>query len=77
MERDFSKYSDSELIDAFNSDVWNEWWASWRADFLTWIHEEFIKRNIDFSVIWDEKTLSLRNKVRLIDSAWYKVLENI
>lgn len=77
MERDFSKYSDSELIDAFNSDVWNEWWASWRATFLTWIHSEFIKRKFDFSSIWDEKTLSLRNKVRLINSEWRKVLEII
>ena len=73
MIRDFSTYSDEELIDAFNKEVWNKWWSSGRADYLVGIHAEFTKRSFDFSAIWDEKTLSFANKIKLEDKTIHKV----
>jgi len=64
----FKKYSDPELIEVFNKEVWNEWWASARAEYLAWLHKEFDNRWFDYSEIWDLKSLSFKNKVMLEDN---------
>ena len=70
----FEKYSDSELIDTFNNEVWNSWWVSARAEFLSLLHNEFINRWYDFSIIWDENSISYMNKIELIEINWIKTI---
>lgn len=67
MKTRFDTYSDIELIEIFNKEVWNQWWTSVRAEFLVWIHKEFDKRWFDYSEIWDEKQLSFKDKIVLMD----------
>lgn len=66
METRFETYSNIELIEAFNKEVWNKWWTSSRAEFLIWIHNEFNKRWFDYSKIGDSKSLSFKNKIELV-----------
>ena len=61
----FSNYSDWELIDAFNKEVWNKWWASVRAEYLSWLHKEFDARWFDYSEIGDLGSLSFKEKIML------------
>lgn len=70
METRFETYSDIELLEAFNSEVWNKWWTSARAEFLSGIHREFEKRWFDYSEIWDSESLSFKNKITL---DWNKI----
>lgn len=67
-ENYFTNFTDTELIERFNKEVWNTWWTSSRAEFLSLLHEEFNKRWFDYSVIWDEKSLSFKNKIKLLNN---------
>jgi hypothetical protein len=63
---DLSKKTDDELIQCFNSQVWNN--GSWYAKMLRiWaIREEFMERNFDFSLIINENNgLSYAKKIKL------------
>ena len=77
METRFEEYSNIELIETFNTEVWNKWWTSARAEYLVWIHEEFNKRWFDYSEIWDEKQLSFKDKVVLIDKKIKRVVKKL
>lgn len=60
------KYSDEELIQAFNDQVGNAGWGSGRAGYLTAIFDEFKERNYDYSAIGNEEALSFARRVRLV-----------
>lgn len=70
MKTRFESYSDIELLAVFNKEVWNTWWTSSRAEFLSELHTEFDNRWFDYSEIWDNKTLLFKNKIKL---KWFKV----
>lgn len=70
MKTRFKTYSDIELLETFNKEVWNKWWTSSRAEFLYELHREFEKRWFDYSEIWDSESLSFKNKVKL---EWNKI----
>lgn len=57
--------SDEGLVDRFNSDVGNPGWIGARARFHSALRQELIRRDIDFSAIGDDKSLSFRTKVSL------------
>lgn len=65
MKTRFEMYSDIELFETFNKEVWNTWWTSTRATFLSELHNEFDNRWFDYSNIWDTKSLSFKNKIIL------------
>lgn len=67
MERNFKKYSDQELIDLFNKNVWNSWWNSARANFSCELRKEFTRRWFDYSKISDGTSMSYKNKIKLED----------
>lgn len=62
-----AQYSDKNLVARFNKEVGNKGWGSARAELLAAIRQEFERRGLDYTEIGDEKTLSLRNPVILID----------
>lgn len=61
----FTNYSNVELVKEFNKEVWNKWWTSSRAEYLSLFHNEFNNRWIDYSEIWDSKNLSFKHKIKL------------
>ena len=65
-KRRMEKYSDEELIQAFNNEVGNPGWTSARAAYLTAIHNEFNERGYDYSAIGNEEELSFARKVKLV-----------
>ncbi len=71
----FSLLTNEELVDTFNKEVWNTGWTSSRSEYLSLLHSEFIKRRFDYSSIWDEKSLSFKYKIKLLDKKVF--LQNI
>jgi hypothetical protein len=67
----FSTYSDSEIISTFNFEVGNSGWGTARASFLAALHDEFIRRKIDFSLIGDTKSLSFKSTIKLEETKIY------
>lgn len=65
MKTRFETYSDIELIEAFNKEVWNKWWASARAEYLSELQTEFNNRWFDYSEIGDKNSLSLKKEIKL------------
>lgn len=65
MKTRFETYSDIELLEAFNREVWNQGWTSARAEYLSELHREFDNRWFDYLEIWDSKSLSFKNKIKL------------
>jgi len=63
------KYSDEELIEAFNSQVGNQGSGSAKVDFLSAIHDEFKERGYDYSAVGNEEELSFAKKVKLVGKA--------
>lgn len=59
------RHSDKEIIDLFNSGVGIRAWNIARQGYLWSIKEQFKKRNIDFSQIGDEFSLSFKCTVVL------------
>ena len=74
MNNDYSKNSDKEIIEMFNSEVRNNWWVSTRALHLDWIRREFINRWFDFSAIGDNNSMTYMNKIKLIVINWIKTI---
>ncbi len=70
MKTRFETYSDIELLETFNKEVWNTWLTSSRAEFLSELHTEFDNRWFDYSKIWDSKSLSFKDKIKL---DWNKI----
>ncbi len=61
----FDAYSDNELIEIFNGQVGNQGWGTARASYGGAIREQLKKRNIDFSVVGDDRGISYAAKVVL------------
>ena len=59
--------SDEKLIAAFNREVGNAGWTSYRASYLAALHAEFDSRGYDYSDIGDEASFSLKRRVKLIN----------
>ena len=70
-KRRFEKYSDREVIDAFNSQVENQGSGTAKMAFLAAIKESIIERSIDFSSVGDRTTMSYANCVVLKDKKMY------
>lgn len=64
----FNTYSDNEIISAFNCEVGKQGWGTARAAFLCSIHDEFDRRNFDYSSIGSKEYLSFKNPIRLNDN---------
>jgi hypothetical protein len=65
---DFENKSDDEVISAFNKeagDISQKGWGTARASFLAEIRNEFRKRNLDYSEIGNDKSLSFKSKIIL------------
>ena len=62
----FRGMTDNQLIATFNSDVGNLGWVSSRGYFHLALREEFEKRKYDYSTIGDKRSLSLKNRVKLV-----------
>lgn len=60
-------YSDAELVEAFNRQVGNPGWGSARASYGSAIRAQLNKRNIDYSEVGDDKSISYKSKVILKD----------
>jgi hypothetical protein len=61
----FNTYSDEEIIEVFNSEVECIGWVSARASFLGALHKQFDRRNFDYSLIGDERSLSFKYHIYL------------
>lgn len=61
----FSTYTDSQIITAFNTEIGVSGWGTARASFLSAIHAEFERREINYAEIGDEKSLSFQNFICL------------
>ncbi len=63
----FKKMDDKQLIDSFNREVGNPGWTNSRASYLSALHQEFNDRGYDYSDIGSTGSLSLKNKIELLD----------
>jgi len=54
MNNDYSKKSDKEIIEMFNSQVRVSAWVHARSLHLAWICREFVNRWFDYLIIWDK-----------------------
>jgi hypothetical protein len=63
----FKAMSDIELVEAFNKEVGNPGWVSARAAYLMALHDEFVRREFDYSSIGSAGGLSLATRIKLID----------
>jgi hypothetical protein len=61
----FDKLTDEEIVSLFNKDVNNPGWVSRRGAFLSAIESQFVKREIDYTVISHGQGLKLTSKVKL------------
>lgn len=60
-----SELSDQELVEKFNREVGVNAWGNARAQFLQKIRHEFLKRELDCSLIIDETSMSLANRIEI------------
>ena len=63
----FQMMTDEEIINAYNREVGMHGWGNSRANFLSALHDEFIRRNWDYSLIGDKRSLSLSKRVKLVN----------
>ena len=59
---------DQQLVDSFNCEVGNPGWTSSRANYLSALHQEFNDRGYDYSDIGDSGSLSIKNRIGLLDN---------
>jgi hypothetical protein len=64
---DLKVLTDQEIIQAFNKEVGNTGWVSARGSYLAAIRKEFERRSFDYSLIGNERSLSLVSSVKLKD----------
>ncbi|HLS31374.1 MAG TPA: hypothetical protein VK021_10995 [Flavobacteriaceae bacterium] len=65
--------TDDEIVENFNNQVGKKGWTTSRASYEAVINAQLIKRNIDFSEIGDETSMSYKHKVKLKGKKLYKV----
>jgi hypothetical protein len=64
-QKQLQSYYDNELISRFNAEVGNSGSGTARFSFLAAVHQEFIRRGIDYSETGGAKSISFKNKVIL------------
>lgn len=64
---ELNKYSDKELIIAFNKSIGIRAFNIARQGYLWAMRTQLERRKIDFSVVGNEKVMSYKNKVKLIN----------
>lgn len=64
-EKNLISLSDQEVINSFNKEVGNTGWVAARAHFLKALTNQFESREIDYSIIKNENTISFAKKVFL------------
>lgn len=64
-EKNLISLSDQEVINSFNKEVGNTGWVAARAHFLKALINQFESREIDYSIIKNENTISFAKKVLL------------
>jgi len=69
----FDKYSDEKIIVVFNSEVGCMGWGTARASFLGALHKQFELRKFDYSIIGNERSLSFKSEIALIDKTVKKI----
>lgn len=70
-EKNLISLSDQEVINSFNKEVGNTGWVAARAHFLKALINQFESREIDYSIIKNENTISLAKKVLLKEKKLY------
>jgi hypothetical protein len=69
----FEEYSDDQLIEAFNGQVYNSGSGSARMSYLSAIRDAFNRRGYDYSAIGDEKSMSYMHLVKLVNRTIVKI----
>ncbi len=64
-QKRFEKMSNEELVECFNREVKNPGWTGAKGAYLCALHQEFLKRGFDISLIGGEYCLSFGQKVKL------------
>ena len=64
-EKNLISLSDQEVINSFNKEVGNTGWVAARAYSLKALTNQFESREIDYSIIKNENTISFAKKVLL------------
>lgn len=64
----FGKYTDQELIDAYNVQVTSQGWVTSRGYYLVALIREMKQRSWDYSLIDQNGSLSFRSFIRLEDN---------
>ena len=68
-----NQISDHELVELFNESVGIRAFGIARQKHLNCIHSEFIKRDIDYSIVGGREILSFASRVKLIGKALKKL----
>lgn len=71
----FAKNTPSILVSNFNHEVGNRGFNSQRAAFDAALIDEFIRRGIDISAVYDGQVISFSKKIRLDDSGKKVIIE--
>ena len=72
----FQQMSDEEIINAYNREVVMHGWGNSRANSLSALHDEFIRRNWDYSLIGDKSKLLFKTHIKLVANKIFFVLKN-
>jgi len=75
-EKRLKGLSNEELVNSFNKEVGNSGWGTARGTYLAAIHDEFKKREFDYSEIGDSSSLSFKEKIYLKDEKKLTVEDN-
>ena len=63
--KSFDKFTDQEIIAAFNTEAGNCGWGTARASYLGALHKQLDKRKFDYAEIGDKGSMSLKSKIKL------------
>lgn len=71
--KQLEELSNNELISRFNNDVGHSGWVSARANFLSAMRQELLKR-FDCSEVINESGMSMKYKVQLQDNKLIQII---
>ncbi|MBC8342406.1 MAG: hypothetical protein H8E61_00315 [Bacteroidetes bacterium] len=72
----FQQMTDEELIKAFNREVGMHGWGNSRANSLSALHDEFIRRSWEYSIIGDKNNLSFKTHIKLVANKIFFALKS-
>ena len=72
-----SNEDDFKIVERFNANVRNKHFNTFLSVYLSAIHSEFEKRNIDYHKIGNSRSLSFKSKVVLISKTLIPINENM